>query len=92
MQIFAIKDRALNAFMQPFPAPTIGAAIRAFADGINDGSTPMNKHPDDYDLWHISSWNDNTGKYTELEQGPTQVAIGKNMVRFGPTREQRGEI
>lgn len=88
LEVFAIKDRALNAYMQPFFAPTIGAAIRAFSDGMNDNTTPMAKHPDDYDLWHLSSWDDASGKFSHNNEyggpdqnniWPKQIAIGKNL-------------
>lgn len=81
LQIFAIKDRAVQAFMQPFFAPTIGAAIRAFSDGINDKQHAMNAHPDDYDLYHIGEWTDNSGGLMQTEEHPKQVAIGKNLIR-----------
>lgn len=79
LEIFAVRDRQLAAYMQPFFAPTIGSAIRAFSDGMNDGTTPMAKHPDDYDLWHLGSFNDNTGELVKIE--PTQVAVGKNLIQ-----------
>lgn len=88
LQIFAIKDRAIAAFMQPFFAPSIGGALRAFQDAMNDGSTPMNKHPDDYDLWHLGEWDDQSGEFV-CETGlakdplPTQLAMGKNMITRG---------
>lgn len=84
MQVFAIKDRALNAFLQPFFAPTIGAAIRAFSDGINDPQHAMNSHPDDYDLWHLATWDDASGTFNQVSdqhEFPHQVAIGKNQLR-----------
>lgn len=91
IQIFAIKDRATNAFMQPFFAPTIGAAVRAFVDGMNDDNTPMAKHPDDYDLWHLGDFDDQVGHFTPpmgqlgnpANGVPIQIAIGKN-VRVAP--------
>lgn len=85
LQVCAIKDRALNAFMQPFFAQTTGAAIRAFQDGVNDGTTPMNKHPDDYDLWWLAEWDDQTGMFVanpdDRSELPQQLALGKNLVQ-----------
>lgn len=87
LQVFAIKDRAIAGFMQPFFAHTIGAAVRAFQDGMNDPQTPMAKHPEDYDLWHLGEWDDQTGDFyrnpgtKNMEViWPQQIAIGKNMI------------
>lgn len=79
MQIFAVKDRALDAYMRPWFAHAPGQALRAFMDEINNPQGEMFKHPDDYDLWHVGSFDDNTGQVTRLEGGPKQVAIGKNL-------------
>ena len=59
--LFAIKDTALNSFMQIWQAQTTAAANRAFQDGVNDTQTPMNKHPDDYELWILGEWDADTG-------------------------------
>lgn len=92
MEIFAVKDRALNAFMRPFFAQTIGQAIRSFSDEINrpgghqvGSENHMNMHPEDYDLWHLGSFNDATGTFSaepdDRQDWPRQVAIGKNVLR-----------
>lgn len=76
MIMVAIKDRALDAFMRPFFAQTKGQAIRMFNDEINNQDSPMFKHPDDYDLYYLGTWDDKTGETTE--QHPEQLALGKN--------------
>lgn len=73
----AIKDRALDAFLPPWNVPSLGAAIRAFQDEINNPQGQMFKHPDDYDLYEVAQWDDHTGKFTPQE--PTRIAIGKQL-------------
>lgn len=77
LQVFAVKDRALEAHMTPWFAQTTGQAIRMFSDEINNPQSPMNKHPDDYDLWHLGSWDDKTGNFTQIENA--QLAMGKQV-------------
>lgn len=77
-QIVAVKDRAMDAFLQPFFVPALGGAIRAFGDEINNPQSEMQKHPEDYDLYHLGEFNDNTGEIKQLER-PLQIAIGKQM-------------
>lgn len=79
LHVFAVKDRALDAFMRPWFAQSTGQAIRAFSDELNRPDSDMNKHPDDYDLWHIGEFNDNSGFLTKPEKGITQIAIGKQV-------------
>lgn len=79
-QVLAIKDRAVDAYMRPMYWPAIGAAIRAFGDEINRAAqdNDMYKHPDDYDLYHLGIWDDNTGQY-DVHEIPKMVAIGKQL-------------
>lgn len=80
LEILAIRDRALNAYMRPFVAQSVGQAIRMFQDEINRVDSEMNKHPDDYDLYHLGQFHENTGALHTLPSGPEQVAIGKQLV------------
>jgi len=77
--IVAVQDRALAAFNRPFFVPTRGAAIRAFSDELNKPESPMHQHPDDYDLYELGAWDDETGKFDNTTS-PQQIAIGKNLI------------
>ena len=78
LNIVAIRDRAADAFQQPFYVPALGQAIRAFQDGINKDEQMM-KHPDDFDLYHLGYYDDQTGQFANLDGGPKQIAIGKQL-------------
>lgn len=79
MFIVAVKDRALDAYMTPFFVPAIGLAIRSFQDEINRADSPMHAHPEDYDLYHLGSFDERDGM---LGGGvPRQIAIGKDQLR-----------
>lgn len=77
IQTFSIKDRATDAFMRPFFAQAIGQAVRMFMDEVNNPQGDIFKHPDDYDLYHLGTFDDNTGQLQMNPEGPKQVAIGK---------------
>lgn len=66
-QIIAIRDKALGAFMRPFMAPAIPAAVRSFTDEVKRTDSEMAKHPGDYSLWHFGQFDDNTGQFQLLE-------------------------
>lgn len=79
--ICAVRDRQMAAFGQPIFVPTTGIAIRSFADEINNPQSEMHKHPDDYDLYHLGTFDDDTGRFENLDSGPTQIALGKNLLQ-----------
>lgn len=76
--MFAVKDRAIEAFMTPWFAQSTGQAIRSFTDEINNPESPMSKHADDYDLYHIGTWTDN-GAVQQLDGGIKQLVLGKQV-------------
>jgi len=75
---FSIKDRALAAYMRPWFAVTTGQAIRMFTDELNRHDSEMFKHQDDYDLYHLGSFDEETGKMKPIDT-PMQIAIGKHL-------------
>lgn len=76
----AVRDRAMNAYMRPFFVPATGAAIRSFGDEINRAAddNPMHNHPDDYDLYELGTFDEETGLLQPTEM-PKQLAIGKQL-------------
>jgi hypothetical protein len=65
--VCAVKDRAVDAFNRPLFVPTVGVAIRSFTDEVNRKDSELATHPEDYDLYELGSWDDQTAKFTELE-------------------------
>lgn len=61
LNVYAIYDTAISAYSQPFYSHTNGSALRAFSDHVNDPNSNVNKHPQDYSLFHLGSFDDQTG-------------------------------
>ena len=59
--IFAVRDVKAAVFHQPFIAPTRAAAVRGFSDAANDRNHEFAKHPEDYHLYEVGSYDDQTG-------------------------------
>lgn len=76
--VVSVYDRAMDAFARPFFVPALGAAIRAFQDEVNRAESPMCSHADDYDLFELGTFDEDSGKFQNLNE-PRQVAIGKQM-------------
>ncbi len=66
-QIFSIYDSKIAAYLQPFFSPTKPAAIRAITDVLSDKSHQFSKHPEDYILFHLGSFNDSNAQFEILE-------------------------
>lgn len=78
MNIYAIKDHAIEAFNRPFFLPADGSAIRAFQDEINNEQGELYKHPEDYELYKIGIYNEQTAEIGP--QKPQLLAAGADMV------------
>lgn len=69
MFIVSVRDSAVEAFMNPFVVPATGAAVRSFKDEVNrkDAGNAMNKHPDDYELYVLGTFDERTGAIAPCE-------------------------
>jgi hypothetical protein len=86
-QIFAVRDAKAEAYQQPFFSHSKGAAIRAVADYANEEGTPLNKHPEDYMLFHIGAWSEMSGEIRGLEQPEAIISILELMTDKPLTKE-----
>ena len=55
------------AFRSPFYLHMEGEAVRAFADMANDKNHPVGQHPEDYTLFCLGDWNDQSAKATSFD-------------------------
>lgn len=78
--ICAVKDRAADAFGRPLFVPSVGLAIRSFSDEVNrsDSENQMFNHSDDFDLYEIGSFDDNTG-IIDCHAQPKLLSLGKSV-------------
>lgn len=66
LRAFAVRDMKALAFLQPFFSNSSMSAIRAFGDAVAEEKSPFNKHPEDYVLYEIGGYDDNTGMLTAV--------------------------
>lgn len=77
--ICAVRDRAVDAFGQPFFVRHEGEALRSFADEINRSGSTFGAHPDDYDLYRIGYYDDASGTILPADK-PDMLSTGKSLV------------
>lgn len=80
LKICAIKDRQLDSFITPFPMQSLGQAIRGFRDEVNNPQSDLHKHPEDYELYHIADFDQDTGALVQTDALPKQIAIASNLI------------
>ena len=71
-QVFAVKDSKAAAFALPFFLPRMEVALRSFRDAVRNPEHDMHRHPEDYSLWCIGEFDDNTGAMMPVQ--PVLVA------------------
>lgn len=57
-QICVVRDLAIGAFGVPFFVQSVGQAKRSFGDEVNKPDSPIHQHPEDYELFHLGSYDD----------------------------------
>lgn len=80
--VVAARDAAMQAFGRPAFAPSVGTAMRSFADEVNraDAENGFHKHPEDYELHLLAEFDDETGCFSAPEGGPRCLVRGKDVV------------
>ena len=79
--IVSVKDGAANVFNRPFFVPHRNVAIRDFTDEVNRSAADnqLNKHPSDFDLYILGTFDDNLGTFV-TESIPTVLVRGKDVL------------
>lgn len=76
--ICAVRDTAVDAFMRPFVVQHVGAAIRGFGDECANPQSVFGQHPDDFLLFHIGTFDEDTGLVESLPQA-IMLVRGRDM-------------
>lgn len=65
-RMFSVHDVKCNTFLSPFIAPTNGSAIRSFSDIVNQPESVIHKHPEDYNLYFVGEFEQDSGALLPL--------------------------
>lgn len=86
IKMFAVFDEKLGAYATPFCVQTVGVAVRMFTDLVSDPSSQLHAHPEDYHLYELCSYDDQTGMMTQ--DGPPRHVCRAFDVYQGPLLER----
>lgn len=63
---YSIRDSKGEIFHLPIFKNTHGEAERDFKTMVNQPKSNLNDYPEDFDLYHIGEYDDNSGIFTSL--------------------------
>lgn len=79
--IISVRDIVSNVYGVPQAVQSKGSAIRSFSDEVNraDENNQFYKHPNDFELYHLGYFHDETATY-ELLNTPERLALASELV------------
>lgn len=78
LRIFGVHDEKSGIFAHPFFCLATGQALRMFEDWVK-GDTPLSKHPADYKLYELGTFDDNSAEFSGIVP-PRYLATGSDFV------------
>lgn len=89
---FSVFDIKAKVFCMPFFVHNVNLALRSFGDAVLDNSTGISKHPEDYHLYKLGEFDDDSGKLLSLEV-PEFVAHAIDFLPPAPVvKEDKKEV
>lgn len=81
-KLFTVRDTKSDSYGMPFCSQATGAAMRGFADEVNNDreGNVLAKHPEDFILFELGSFDERTGEIT-LHDAKKSLACGIDLVR-----------
>lgn len=77
-QVYAVKDIKSGLFASPHHLTSDGVAIRSFSMACENKESQINKFPEDYSLYHLGTFNIETGLLEAVT--PKQIANASEFV------------
>jgi hypothetical protein len=68
LKVCALYDSQLGAFNRPMFVQSTGLAVRSFIDEVKrvDGNNPLHAHPEDFLLYHVADWEEDTATFDNI--------------------------
>lgn len=79
--VMAVRDSAVGSYMRPFCAPSVPAAVRSFGDEVNRAGSEMAQHPEDYELYQVSVFDEEAGTFEPF--APVLTVRAKDLIKGG---------
>lgn len=80
--VFSIYDSAISTWLPPMYARNKGEMLRNFSDGVKDRESKLSKHPGDYSLFELGTFDDDKCIFTLLK-APIRLCLAMDFVSDG---------
>lgn len=81
LQVLAVYDAKARSYAKPFFVAHIDVGIRAFRTHANTPGNEMYENPEDFTLFHLGTWSDDTGCMLQVGE-LRQVAFAANVKEY----------
>lgn len=87
LRVYAVLDKAVEAFLNPMIFRSEGEAKRSFVDAISAEGSQFSKHKQDYAFCLLGFYDDNLGTFDThapvvCMEGSTALAIAEGVPKF----------
>lgn len=80
LKMYSVRDSKTEVFNSPFFNHTHGEAERNFRTLVNDEKSQPGMYPQDYDLYYLGEYDDQTGKLVPLDS-PQHIIQAIHLVK-----------
>lgn len=80
LKYFSVFDKKANLFGPVFSSHTLGSAERSLKESMSNPDSPHGKYPDDFSLYHLFDFDDETGLIVDTHEPPLLVVHASALV------------
>lgn len=66
-KVYAVRDARIDSFLKPMFAKADGEMLRIFQDLCQDTNTMFNRHPADYELFHVGFYEETNAQMVSIK-------------------------
>lgn len=86
LTVVSVYDVGVGAYGRPVFVRSKGEAVRSFMDELNKPHSEqmpnqMRAHPQDFQLYFLGEFDDETGRFVDPPEQPLRIAEGANLVK-----------
>lgn len=80
LKLYTIYDSAAQSYSNPVYMIGRGVAFRSFQDEVAKPDSRFHQHPDDYTLFELGSFDDQTATFI-FHKAPEKVAMAREVIQ-----------
>lgn len=68
LKVYSVYDVKAETYGRPMCMVNVGVAVRGFSDEVKDVKSSLNKHPEDFRLFELGTFDDLSGMFESYKQ------------------------